>query len=233
MQIVDLSQPIYETMKVFPGHCKTVQFQHAYHYETGPNFVDDHKGDRFSFQTTGLLINDNGPTHVDSFSHLDTDPDAETIDQMPLDLFFGTGICLDVSHVAERTDITVADCENALEQSGQELREGDVLLFHTGHYERHKDTLEYLDQHSGLGAEASDWVAAHKVKVFGVDTPTPDNPASKIFPAHIMSKLERITHYENLANLDKLLGTRFMFYGFPLKIKGGHGGPTRAVAVIE
>ena len=48
-----------------------------------------------------------------------------------------------------------------------------------------------------------------------------------------MSKLERITHYENLANLDKLLGTRFMFYGFPLKIKGGHGGPTRAVAVID
>ena len=108
---------------------------------------------------------------------------------MPLDLFFGTGICLDVSHVVERTDITVADCENALEQSGQELREGDVLLFHTGHYERHKDTLEYLDQHSGLGAEASDWIAAHKVKVFGVDTPTPDNPASKIFPAHIMSCL--------------------------------------------
>lgn len=233
MTAIDLSQNIYETMKVFPGHCKTVQFQHAYHYETGPNYEDDHKGDRFSFQTTGLLINDNGPTHVDSFSHFGTDPNADTIDKMSLELFYGTGICLDVSHVEPRTDVTVEDCEAALESSGQELRENDVLLFHTGHWARHGDTQEYLWNHCGLGAEAADWVAAHKVKVFGVDTPTPDNPASKIFPAHIMSNLEQITHYENLANLDQLIGHRFMFYGFPLKIVGGHGGPTRAVAILD
>ena len=69
--------------------------------------------------------------------------------------------------------------------------------------------------------------------MFGVDTPTPDNPASKIFPAHIMSNNEQITHYENLANLDQLLGKRFTFCGFPLKIVGGHGGPTRAVAILD
>ena len=92
---IDLSQDIYETMMVYPGHLKTVQFQHAHHYETEVNFTSD-----FSFQTTGLMLNDNGPTHVDSFSHLDPDPDAPTIDQMSLDLFFGTGICLDVSEVA-------------------------------------------------------------------------------------------------------------------------------------
>jgi len=29
MKIVDLSQDIYEGMKVYPGHLKTVQFEHA------------------------------------------------------------------------------------------------------------------------------------------------------------------------------------------------------------
>ena len=69
MRIVDLSQDIYEGMKVYPGHLKTVQFEHATHDETAPRFDSG-----FSFQTTGFLLNDNGPTHVDSFSHLDPDP---------------------------------------------------------------------------------------------------------------------------------------------------------------
>ena len=31
MRLVDLSQDIYEGMKVYPGHLKTVQFEHATH----------------------------------------------------------------------------------------------------------------------------------------------------------------------------------------------------------
>src|SRR5579875_2103085 len=81
MKIVDLSQDIYEGMKVYPGHLKTVQFEHATHEETAPRFDSG-----FSFQTTGFILNDNGPTHVDSFSHLGPDPAADTIDKMPLDL---------------------------------------------------------------------------------------------------------------------------------------------------
>ena len=73
MQIIDLSQDIYEGMKVYPGHLKTVQFEHATHEETAPRFEGG-----FSFQTTGFILNDNGPTHVDSFSHLDPTPGAPT-----------------------------------------------------------------------------------------------------------------------------------------------------------
>ena len=76
MRIVDLSQDIYEGMKVYPGHLKTVQFEHATHEETAPRFEGG-----FSFQTTGFMLNDNGPTHVDSFSHLDPDPSALAVGQ--------------------------------------------------------------------------------------------------------------------------------------------------------
>ena len=73
---------------------------------------------------------------------------------------------------------------------------------------------------------------ACEVKTFGVDSPTPDNPASVSYPIHMMCRRERITHYENLANLDQVVNARFTFAGFPLKLLGGHGGPTRAVALV-
>lgn len=40
-----------------------------------------------------------------------------------------------------------------------------------------------------------------------------------------------IISYENLINTDRL-PDRFMFYGLPLRIKGGDGSPVRAIAVI-
>ena len=49
----------------------------------------------------------------------------------------------------------------------------------------------------------------------------------------MMCRRESITHYENLANLREVLDIAFTFVGFPLKIRGGHGGPTRAVAIVE
>jgi kynurenine formamidase len=228
MHLVDLSQDIYQGMMVYPGHLKTVVFDHVTHEETALRFDSE-----FSFQTKGLMINDNGPTHVDSFSHLDPDPAAQTIDQMPLDLFYGPAVCLDVSHVPAKTDITSEHLESAERDAGVTVTPGDILLLHTGTFGRYAGTPEYLTEFPGLGESGSKWIAHRGVKTFGVDSPTPDNPASKIYPCHLMCRHNGITHYENLANLDELIGKRFTFAGFPLKLIGGHGGPTRAVALLE
>jgi kynurenine formamidase len=215
-------------MYVYPGHLKTVLFDHASHEETRPRFEGG-----FSFQTKGMLLNDNGPTHVDSFSHLDPDPDAATIDQMPLGLFFGPAICVDVSHVAPRTDISPADLEAAVTGSGQELRGDDILLLRTGTFDKHGGTPRYLTDFPGLGAAASEWIAERGVKTFGVDSPTPDNPVSRTYPCHMMCRRRHITHYENLGGLEQVVGERFLFAGFPLRLEGAHGGPTRAVAILD
>ncbi|MGH8873875.1 MAG: cyclase family protein [Acidimicrobiia bacterium] len=227
-RLVDLSQDIYQGMQVYPGHLKTLVFQHATHEETRPRFESG-----FSFQTMGIMLNDNGPTHVDSFSHLDPDPEAPTIDQMPLELFHGDAICLDVSHIQPHTDIEAEDLDEALERPGLEVREGDIVLLYTGTFNRCHGTADYLTRFPGLGESGSRWMVENGVKAFGVDSPTPDNPISRTYPCHMMSRQHRITHYENLANLDQVAGRRFHFIGFPLKIKGGHGGPTRAVALFE
>lgn len=226
--LIDLSQDIYQGMQVYPGHLKTVVFQHATHQETAPRFESG-----FSFQTLGLMLNDNGPTHVDSFSHLDPDPDAATIDQMSLELFFGPAVCLDVSDIEPKTDITADRLNLALKRSGQRLEPGDICLFYTGTFDRHYGTQAYLTDFAGFGESGSQWIADHRIKTFGVDSPTPDNPVSNTYPCHMMCRREHITHYENLANLDQVVNRRFTFSGLPLKAVGAHGGPTRAVAILE
>jgi kynurenine formamidase len=227
MRLVDLSQDIYEGMKVYPGHLKTVTFQHVTHEETAPRFEGG-----FSFQTWGFMLNDNGPTHVDSFSHLDPDPSAPTIDQMSLDLFYGEAMCVDVSDIAPQTDISPRQIEDALATADLELRRGEMLFFYTATFDRFKGTSRYLTDFAGLGAEASQWLLDRGVKTFGVDSPTPDNPISKSYPCHMMCRANHMTHYENLV-LTEVVGRRFTFAGFPLKVVGAHGGPTRAVAILS
>jgi kynurenine formamidase len=227
-RLVDLSQEIYQGMPVYPGHLKTVVWQHATHEETGANFESE-----FSFQSLGMILCDHGPTHVDSLSHLDPAEGAPRIDEMALDTFWGQGTCIDISDVPPRAYCDAARLDEALAASGAELREGDVLLLRTGAAERHGGTSEYLREYPGLDESGAAWLGRRGVKIFGVDTPSPDNPASRIYPVHLFCREHGITHYENLANLGEVVGRRFTFFGLPLRIRGGHGSPVRAVALLE
>ena len=67
-KIVDLSQEIYTGMPVYPGHLKTVIFTHVSHEESQRQLGTD-----FSYQASGILMCDHGPTHIDSVSHLSRD----------------------------------------------------------------------------------------------------------------------------------------------------------------
>jgi kynurenine formamidase len=227
-RLVDLSQEIYQGMGVYPGHLKTVVWDHATHAETIKLFEGG-----FSFHSQGLMMCDHGPTHVDAISHLDPADGAPSIDEMPLDTFYGPALCIDVSAVEPPEYITVDDLVQALDAGAHELERGDALLIRTGAFERHGGTPEYTSRYTGLDDEAGEWLFSQGVKVFGVDSPSPDNPISRTYPVHMMCRAKHITHYENLANLDQVTGLRFTFAGFPLRIRGGTGSPVRAVAIVE
>lgn len=225
-RLIDLTQEIYQGMYVYPGHLKTVIWDHHLHEETVKNFEGG-----FSYRSKGLLMSDHGPTHVDAISHLDPREDAPTIDRMDLGLFYGDGTCLDLSHKELQSYISDRDLEEAA--AGAEVREGDVLLLYTGTYNRLHGTPDYLSQYPGLDESGSYWIAEKQIKIFGVDSPSPDNPISRTYPCHMMCRERGIAHYENLANLDRLSGKRFTFVGFPLRIREGTGSPVRAVALLD
>lgn len=227
-RLIDLSQEIFQGMNVYPGHLKTVIWEHHTHEETRKNFEGG-----FSYQSRGLLMSDHGPTHVDALSHLDPRPEAPSIDKMSLDLFYGPALCFDVSHKEPQTYITADDLDTAAKASSVPVQRGDILLLYTGTYNRFHGTKEYLSQYPGLDESGSNWLVEQGIKTFGVDSPSPDNPISRTYPCHMMCRKYGITHYENLAQLDHLVDKRFTFIGFPLRVRNGTGSPVRAVAMLD
>jgi kynurenine formamidase len=73
----------------------------------------------------------------------------------------------------------------------------------------------------------------------GCEAFTIDNPAQARldadppYPAHTVCRERRLLNTENLVIPRRLVGRRFRFIGFPLKIEGGTASPIRAVAVLE
>jgi len=226
---IDLTQEIYTGMPVFPGHLKTVIWDHVTHEETGRIMSEG-----YSYTTRGILLCDHGPTHVDAIAHIDPSENAPSVDQMSLDTFFGTAICLDVSDLPEGSLFTPDDIKAAEKKAGLEIQPDDIVLFYTGHYDRHYPNPSYTEGYSGFSMEAAEYlIEEKKIKNWGVDNPSPDRPPTTNYPVHQHYRKTWVPHMENLCNLDKVIGKRFMFYGFPLKIRGGSGSPIRAVAVID
>jgi kynurenine formamidase len=107
------------------------------------------------------------------------------------------------------------------------------LLLYTATYNRYYGTIEYLSEYPGLDESGSNWILETGIKIFGVDSPSPDNPTSRTYPCHMMCREHGMVHYENLMNLDQLVGKQFTFAGFPLRVRGGTGSPVRAVALLD
>jgi len=77
-----------------PGHQRTVIFDVKTTRKPGrPNKPGTHTSIVWAF-----LMCDHGPTHVDSLMHVDSSPDAASIDQLPWTFFTTRAVCLDVSH---------------------------------------------------------------------------------------------------------------------------------------
>ena len=149
---------------------------------------------------------------------------------MPLDTFCGEAICVDIREYPRGHDVSADEVAAAVSASGQELRDGDVLLFCSDHYNRTAGTPAFLDGFCGISAEAVHWMADRGVKIFGVETISPDLVyLTDRYPTHRACAERGLTHYENLNNLVEVVGRRFEFYGFPLKLETAYGSPVRAV----
>ncbi|MCD6324423.1 MAG: hypothetical protein J7L55_04885, partial [Desulfurococcales archaeon] len=67
------------------------------------------------------------------------------------------------------------------------------------------------------------------IKGVGLDSPSPDRHP---YPAHRVLLPSGVAIFENLMNVDKVVGKKFLFIGLPLKLVGATASPIRAVAVI-
>jgi len=149
-------------------------------------------------------------------------------------MFCGDALCVYIRQYERGHDVSAEEVEAAVEGSGQELRDGDILVFCSDHYNRTAGTPAFLDGFNGISAEAVHWMADRGVKILGVETISPDLVyLTDEYPTHKACAERRLTHYENLNDLKEVVGRRLQFYGFPLRLEPAYGSPVRAVGILD
>jgi kynurenine formamidase len=228
-RVIDLSLTIEDNMPAHKLFQRPVITTHMSHESSKAQNLGV-PGDSMTFQTNFLAMLDHVGTHVDAYRHVS--PHGAAVDEMPLETFMGKAVCLDLRHIPDLGEITVADMEAAERQAGVTIA-GHIVLLCTGFHERHYPAVESVWQNPQLTVEATRWLFERGSRMHGVEGPSTDKPSDNVFAQHRLCRELGVSHWEWLVNLEELLGKgTFQFFGVPLKIKGGSGSPVRAFAIL-
>ena len=173
-------------------------------------------------------------THVDAPFHFVDG--ATTVENMPLEKYAGPAILLDLRSVSKGQEpLTIAEITEA--GANPESVKDQIIVLFTGWAEAESGGPRFYGHGPYLGTDTAGYLADCGANAVAVDFPIdkhPDTPLSTIkdFPVHRLLLGQNIPLIENLINLDKLVGKQFELWALPLKLKGGDGAATRAVARI-
>jgi kynurenine formamidase len=188
---------------------------------------------------------EHGGTHIDAPVHFAKG--KPTVDQLPLRRLIGPGVVVDVTEACARDRdylISVADLV-AWEAAHGQIPSGAIVLLRTGFGRFWPDREKYMGtaergeagvkklHFPGLHPDAAIWLAdARHIHAVGLDTPSIDHGPSTTFETHRALFAREVPAFENLASLEQLPATGAVIVALPMKIKGGSGGPLRAVALL-
>ena len=229
-KIIDLSLPLEDGLPALGRLARPVIVPHTTH-EQSKKYKQGAPDDLLTFTTCYMGMLDHTGTHIDSFYH--NNPNGQSVDEMPIEMFMGKAVCLDLRHIPDRGIITRKDMEEAEKKSKVNV-DGHIVLLCTGLNKRHwpKDSIVFNNPQ--VSAEATTWLHEKKSKVHGVEGPSTDIVDQNLFENHRLCRDLGMVHYEWLWNLEEVLGVgEFQFQGIPLRIKKGSGSPVRALAFID
>ncbi len=192
-------------------------------------------------------------THLDAPYHFHPTMDrafgspkpSMTIDEVPLDWCLQPAVKLDFRHLPDGHVATAADVEAELRRIGHELAPLEIVLVNTRAGEKY-GTPDYIHSGCGMGREATLYLLERGVRVTGIDGWSWDAPfsatakrwaethdASLIWEGHKAGREIGYCHIEKLHNLEVLPATGFKVSCFPVKVRRGSAGWTRAVAILD
>ncbi|HBY95339.1 MAG: cyclase family protein [Ardenticatenaceae bacterium] len=235
-KLIDLSMTVHNDMVTFPRIVRPALVMYESWTEFAERIGAAQYGADWLTASYMIVLSDHVGTHIDARKHLKAD--APGPDGIPLEYCFGDGVVLDMRHIEKGAAITVADVRAALARINYEVKPLDIVLIHTG-AGAIQDKDEYLTDHSGMSAAATNWLIDRGVKVMGIDAITFDPPVWAMFErkefweAHRIMLEREYYHMENLTNLDKLPPYGFKISAFPVKWHGTTAAPIRAVAIVE
>jgi kynurenine formamidase len=248
---IDLSAPIAQAPAQLPDALRTdIEYRdHAQGAQdieallgVPPRLLRD--GEGWAVETLNNFGTHNS-THVDAPWHYNSTvggTPAQTIDELPLEWFFGQGVVLDMTSKDDGDPMTAEEAQDALTVAGHTLSPGDIVLVHTGRDAFYAEP-DYMARGPGVTFEATKWLYDQGVRVMGIDAWGWDAPlhlqaqeaVARDEPGIFWAAHQADLAYcqiERLFNLGALPPTGFTVSCFPLKVVGGSAGPTRAVAIV-
>jgi len=201
--LFDLSHPFYAGMPVYPGDIPVSLMQTT-------------TVERDGYAHFTLRTNLHAGTHLDAPAHFLAD--GKLVGDFALDVFMGRGCLLDVR--GERV-IGYRPAYDSL------VNPGDIVLLWTNHSAVYGTEAYYAD-HPVVSEELAEFLIRRRVKILGVDLPSPDKPP---FAVHDRVLGANIPLVENLTNLWELEMLQFEVMAFPVRISA-EGCPVRVVARV-
>ena len=251
MKFYDLNVPLEDS----PSEPLPVSVTHQAHADSAAlmaSFFEasvDDLPNGLGWANDNVTLNAHAGTHVDAPWHYyptAAGERARTIDELPLEWFYGDGVVLDFRYKEKGGLISAEEVQAALAKINYTLKAGDIVLIQTG-ADKFWGQAEYFAAGAGMSADATRWLIAQGIRVMGIDCWGWDQPfwamkerfkatgdPSVIWEAHRVGREAEYCQIEKLANLDQLPApTGFKVSCFPVKLAGGSGGWTRVVAMVE
>lgn len=201
---IDLSYTIENGLTTHPYDDELKLYQNR--------FLDKHK-----YNNSRLETGMHAGTHIDVVSHL-MDSDV-LISNYAADKFIGNGCLLDVR---DQKIITMR------EEYLDIVEENDIVLLYTG-FDKQFGSSEYFTNHPIVEKELAQFFVSKRVKMVGIDLPSPDKYP---FEIHKILLEKDILIIENMKNLGSLLSIdKFEIIALPLKIMA-EASPVRVVAKV-
>src|SRR6516165_856628 len=254
-RLIDISVPLQNDVPADPPGINP-HIQYFDHQQSLPRMLgffhglkaeDLPDGQAWAMETVQLSTH-NG-THLDAPYHyhptMNRGQRAWTIDEVPLEWCLQPGVKLDFRHFPDGYVVTPSDIDLELARIDHKLAPLEIVLVNTSAGAAY-GRPDYVAKGCGMGRDATLHLLRQGVRVTGTDGWSWDAPfvhtkekylatrdASLIWEGHKAGREIGYCHIEKLNNLEALPAKGFMVSCFPVKVRGGSAGWTRAVAIIE
>ncbi|HBL98986.1 TPA: cyclase [Candidatus Dependentiae bacterium] len=189
LRLIDLTHTITPVMPVYPG-------------DEPASLIKTHTLEKDHYNNFTLSSSMHVGTHIDGPGHLTTSP--LLLSNLPINSFIGKGVLIDARNKAIEAPLF----ENIPRE------ENLIVLVMTG-FDKQYGTPEYFTTHPVLLPNAAEKIAEKRVKMIGLDFPSPDHYP---FERHKTLFAANVLIIENLTNLERLLNIPdFTIIALPLK----------------
>ncbi|HEX8966190.1 MAG TPA: cyclase family protein [Patescibacteria group bacterium] len=199
--LLDLTIPLDSKTPIYPGDPQVIIDQGA--------FLD-----KDQFVMHKLALGTHTGTHIDAPMHMLKG--GKTLDEMPLETFFGKGVCIDVS-----ANYSIDTLEKYT------IEKNDIVLLYTG-WEEKRNTSEYFEKFPPISVAVCNYLIEKGVKLIGTDSPSADDIP---FTSHKLLLQNNILIIEALINIKQLIGKKFTITALPLRL-ALDGSPIRVIADV-